>query len=274
MQSRIIAGFAVGLCVVACSDADSSDKGSGGGGTTGTTETAYLVGGSSSSTSAGGASAQGGAGVGGSTSGAGASGLDSCPTWPAAKLLPLVGPMFYGPDPGPCVAKTYGASLTAPLEWTTFVYDSQGEVTSGSDSVNSVLTKYTWANGALVSSSSVSSSAGTESKDYAETYEYGAGFVTATPTATSSGNPTRYTLAANGYPLTRVTTNAMTGSVQDTLTYEYDGCRLKHRRATNASGASIPSGDITYEYDDAGHVVQRVAADGTTEKYDYSCWSR
>jgi YD repeat-containing protein len=185
--------------------------------------------------------------------------------------MPLVGPRFYGPDPGPCSSQSFdAANLTQAWEWLEFTYDSEGRITSGIDLVSGAQATYTWANGVLVSYSRVSSVL----DDYAETYEYGVGYAMSQPTPTSSGSPVRYTLTANGYPLTVVLTNTTTGAVQQTSIYEYEGCRLQRRRAMRADGTALHSGDLTYEYDAAGHIVRRSSPNGSYDEYDYSCWTK
>jgi len=266
MERMKFASMTLGLCMLACSDPGGTGTLSGGGGSSSGGASPLSSGGSGgTSTSTGGASV--GAGAAG-----GATGLLGCPTWPLAKLMPVVGPRFYGPDPGPCRSQYFGATnQTQALELVEYVYDSEGNVTSDTDLISGAQATYTWRDGVLVSYSSVSSSL---SLDYAVTYDYGVGYASSQPSATSSGNAVRYTLTANGYPLTAVSTNMTTGAIQQTVTYLYDGCRLQGRRAIRADGTSLPSADLTYEYDAAGHMVRRISLDGSYDEYDYSCWTK
>jgi hypothetical protein len=151
--------------------------------------------------------------------------------------------------------------------WKIFTYDNEGRLTSESEVVGGGQGTYTWVNGVLDNYSSESASG-----NRSETYEYGADYVNVVSSTSSVGNPLRYSLAANGYPMSAVSTNATTGEVQQKYTYEYRDCRLQRRGATLSDGTVYSKGALTYEYDEVGHIVRRVAADGSYDEYDYSCW--
>jgi YD repeat-containing protein len=205
---------------------------------------------------AGGASA-GGASAGGVASSAGAGGATSCPPWPLSKLLPLIGPQFYGPDPGPCSIETMHTTdqfvTLDTVEYSsdgtilkisdgdaveTLAYDAQGRPTSLSDTANGLTT-----------------------------YEYGDGFVLR---ATANGFNFRYNLDGQGYVTTAVVSRASDGGVIGTYRYSYDACRISRVTYTATGGSEeVYYSDIAY--DSEGRMTRR-AGPTQTMTFDYSCW--
>lgn len=191
-------------------------------------------------------------------SGAGGAGTGStagnpsanCPPWPLSKLFPLVGPFFYGPDPGPCTSNN--GSLT-------YSY-AAARVQSVTDSMGKQSETYTWQADRLSGSSNASSE---------DSYSYGPGSVViVSGTGGGSGATQTYRLNAAGYPLDVSIENG--AAVQRWLKYNYVDCLLDRRIETDASGnelKSLQGGVLTYTYDAKGHVGSRGA-----EQYDYGCW--
>jgi hypothetical protein len=196
----------------------------------------------------------GAGGTGGTTS------IDStvgCPSWPASKLAPFVGSLFYGPDPGPC-------SWTDGTTVRTFAY-AGGLLQSITYSDGGSVT-LTWDGERLVSSTE------TISADASVTtlYSYSSDSLTLTTLRGMYTATTSYHLSPTGYPLSREYVYFITGdpgsmSPLETTTYHYDNCRL--------SGSK-------YSYDAAGHLSSLFPANGTilipypAGTLDYSCWKR
>jgi len=178
------------------------------------------------------------------------SGTSACPVWPRTRLMPIIGPFFYGMDPGPCadVGYTYtyeaGRLLTrqnrATQATSTFEYDAQGLLT-GSTSTDA--------------SSSV--------------FEFGADYVLDVEKGPDGSitSQIRYALTANGYP----TTFSLDSLGEPTRygSYAYDNCRLFER--TRDVGTTIPE-KVSYAYDSEGHVSARTCVCSSDTTFDYSCW--
>jgi len=221
----------------------------------------------SSSASAGGSTggaSTGGASAGGASAIAGASGTDmgSCPLWPQARLMPIIGAFFYGPNPGPC---SYHSNLTSSPATVTYGYQA-GQVQTEQQTTDGILTPtyskvYTTdAEGRLVSSTSVNE---------AETFEWGTDFLLYT--VTRPDRPTqqvRYALNARGYPVSAIMTIADQPS--QFVTYLYENCRLVERTIAIENGTVY--GHIAYTYDSAGRVAARLDESGVGDTFDYSCW--
>lgn len=175
----------------------------------------------------------------------------NCPLWPISKLMPLVGPFFYGPDPGPC---------TSAKGSVTFSY-AAGRVRSSTDTTQYQTQSFTWQGDRLTSASGGSS---------ADTYTYGPRSVVIA-SSDSSGRQVltqTYQLSATGYPLTVSIGNG--AGTQTWIKYEYINCLLDRRPETDANWNEIGTPQekvLTYSYDAKGHVRTR-----GTEQYDYSCW--
>jgi YD repeat-containing protein len=282
MNSSCLAVLGLGLAVWGCSSsgpgADSgkpnatggspTSAGSSGSASAAAGASAGAGNGGSSGTGTGGTSA-GGASTGGTSAGGASTGgtsdlpdMSACPPWPRARLMPLVGPFFYGPDRGPCSYRTVGGG-----EPTTVTYGYQGDnVQTEQQKLDAIITPQynktyvSDAEGKLVSSSS---------EDGLETFDYGADYLLYS--LTRGGLPTeqvRYTLNARGYPVRAAITIGSQGS--RTASYRYEGCRLAGRTISDVNGAVIE--ELAYTYDSAGHLSSRLGADGAGDMYDYSCW--
>lgn len=209
--------------------------------------------------SAGSAALSGSSGAAGTRAVAGSSGVggddtSGCPVWPQARLMPIIGPFFYGPNPGPCsnndsaqsVKYTYqGGVLQSELEdshgvqvVTTYSSDAQGRFTMSSQG------------------------------DMIDVYEFGANSLVDTETVGGMfRQEVRYSLSSSGYPLSAVVTLANHTSLS--VSYTYASCRLFQRTIVGPTGALTEQD--SYKYDSAGRVIAR--STGTDEqKYDYSCW--
>ena len=173
----------------------------------------------------------------------------NCPPWSVSKLFPIIGPFFYGPDPGPC--RTSDGR-------TTFSY-AAGRVQSDTDSMLKLTETFTW------QADQLSSSTGTGA-DANYTYSPGT-VVIVTTQANSPPGMQSYHLDSAGYPLSA---SIGTGSSQRWLKYDYVGCRLDRRYETDASGNELnvaQDSAINFTYDAIGHVLAR-----NGEQYDYGCW--
>lgn len=225
------------------------------------------IGGGASTTSQGGTSL---AGLGGSTpsgsgggnivvGGAGASGGGTCPTWPRSKLLPTVGPQFYGPNPGPCTSTTLeqtGASTT-----TTYAY-ADGLLISAVYPSSS--RKYSYDAGVLASYTTTST---TESSTVKVSWTSDAAVTTA-----SSGMVIRYVLDGSGYPQEVWAAPSDTGPSTRVIRFEYADCRLVQKLSLLITGEVDPRNSSVLEYDEVGRIVAQRDGWGTVISYDYGCW--
>jgi YD repeat-containing protein len=177
--------------------------------------------------------------------------------------MPLVGPFFYGPNPGPCSYRSLGVS---PSYTVTYTYQAD-QVQSEQETVDGQQTPRR-------ESSYVSDPAGeivsaTSTGDQSETFEYGADSLTDTLFVSGAQqSQVRYTLSARGYPISAAVIVA--NKVGATVSYRYDHCRLQTRTTMDLN--NTVTGQYDYSYDSAGRLVTRVAGDGSGETYDYSCW--
>ena len=181
---------------------------------------------------------------------------DNCPAWPAAKLLPVIGPFFYGTDSGPCrVRIVQGANLyfkyngdqvatmtaVASNDQTTYSYDGDG-----------VIVKATHAQGSATS---------------VTTYAYTAESLTQTTEATSGTSTITYMLDAQGYP-TVATVNPPQEGQPVRFVHEYENCRLVRRVAYNADGTVNDDFSAVYNYDDSGRIYE-LSSPSDDEIYGY-----
>jgi hypothetical protein len=169
-----------------------------------------------------------------------------CPVWPRTKLMPIVGPLFYGPNPGPCTVAS-----------SKYNYDTQGRLTSIDDAAGSSLS------GVAVWNGDVLVSIGEDN------YEWGSNYVKNTfPDGT-----VRYELDAKGYPQSLTSTSLSSGETVS-ASFEYANCRLIKRTGKNSDGTVNLDVEMTYEYDTAGRVASRLSGNGDGDYYDYSCWGQ
>jgi YD repeat-containing protein len=240
----------VGSGALACSGSMRSDASAGDAGAAGSAGGGAASGGgpqANAGTAGAAASAAGAAGASGDTSGTG-----SCPVWPRARLMPIVGPFFYGMDPGPC----------ADQRGLTYVYQA-GRLLSSTDQ-KQVTTTYGYdAQGTPTGS--------TASDQTSEVFEFGAGYLldTVKKADGSIAMQYRYTLSQNGYPLTVSLNFPGNPTPVASYSYSYSSCRLLER--TQDSGGTAPE-KLSYTYDNLGHVSARVCDCINAVTFDYSCW--
>lgn|GEM_PF-1106928 len=231
-----------------------------------------------------GGSGQGGSGQGGSTAGstvtggtagqsadagarddAGSGGspdVGDCPPWPRDRLMPTIGPLFYGPDPGPC---TETSIMSSSQTVGTYAFDDAGRVLNVTFPTS--LRSYSYQDDAL---SRVTYTAPSK-PDSVITYVWSATSVTETLTGT--GETVReYMLNESGYPTELWVTDPDLGERRRSTIYRYADCRLTHKEVVYSDGKPDPLQTADYAYDDAGHLIARTSTDGTKLEFDYSCW--
>jgi len=263
------------LLVSGCGDSSSGAHDWSPGGATGGPSATGASGASQEAAGAGeagvslGGSDGGGAVAGGSAAGnsaepqAGAAGAAECPRWPSHRLMPSVGPLFYGPDPGPCT-ETNLSSTSRTLG--TYSFDDTGRVQKVSYE-NSTRT-YNWTDGELTSTAL----AGSDPAN-AVVVSYAWSPTKVIEHVPGTGESVReYLLNPAGYPTELWVTNQTTGVRRKRATYSYQTCRLVHRAAFNPDGSVDPGQTADYEYDALGHMSARNDVGGTRSVYDYTCW--
>jgi hypothetical protein len=186
--------------------------------------------------------------IGGNSSGGTSNGTEDCPSMPAARLLPLVGPFQYGTDPGPCTQTNGTETLT--YEYTdgvaTRLLDNVGgeREVYGRDAMGRI-TAFTYDNGA--SSSTV-------------TY-----FSDHLVDSNATSYAVTYRLSPTGYVMSAERDLDLDGTADGIWTYVYDDCHLVQRIAPEGEK------DRVYSYDEAGRIVS-LNDEGTVVTFDYSCW--
>lgn len=184
-------------------------------------------------------------GAGGSGDGVGGSGAnESCPSIPLSRLLPITGPFFLGPDPGPC-----GQTSSDGLRTGTFAYE--GDLVVSSTLYGGEI--YTRDAEGRMLSYEVQGSLSTFEYEEQAYYEH------------FSDQTTRYELDEKGYPLRVLQAY---GTAEEALWhYEYKDCRLVRRIAPPGSEDLARE----YSYDAEGHIAAYVEG-AITVSFDYSCW--
>jgi hypothetical protein len=184
-----------------------------------------------------------------------------CAAWPLPKLFPLIGPFFFGNDPGPC-------TLTAAGVQYDFSYNSENVLTEMANSDRSDVTTYEYAQGLLVRETR------REHEDISTTtYDYAEGKVsTLTTDPDGVGVAYEYLLDDLGYVQTAKLLNPVLSASQPThYLYQYDGCNIGRRIAFDRDDAANLDDTADYSYDSQGHLIERKNA-VSDEIFDYSCW--
>lgn len=180
-----------------------------------------------------------------------------CPEWPVEKLLPVPGPWFYGPDPGPC-------SLSGNGDITTYLYEDGALIGEHTGAEGDKL--YGYNAGRIVTMG-----------DYV-TVTYGDGAVTVVEDFVSNPDVESnqdllirvFETDERGYPR-RLLSIADDGTVDTVWTYAYEGCRVTRLTSLDAEGNVLPR-STTAVYDDEGRTVAKQYDAGATVSFDYSCW--
>lgn len=222
---------------------------SGTGGTTSGGDTSSVAGGASPSTSGAGIDPRWNDSV-----------TEGCPVWPKAKLLPKVGPFFYGPDPGPCRMGTPGNFL----DNATYTYDANGHLQTFGNFGRPVRYEY---QGDLMVSFTIG---GNDAIDGKVSYEAGSVLIR------RDVQDARFELDPRGYPRRATYDDNHDGTPDWGRIYQYEDCQLKKvvlDSSLPAPPASVSVSNSTYEYDTEGHVSVIRSDSGSAEAFDYACWS-
>jgi hypothetical protein len=251
---------------------NSGDTSSSGSGTSAPGNSSSPMGGSSNSelAASGGKSAGGdpSSAIGGASSTNDSSGVDprwndgvtaGCALWPKGKLMPKVGPFFYGPDPGPCRMGTPGNFL----ESATYTYDANGHLQTFGNFGRQV--RYEFQEDQMVSFTI----GGTDAVDGKVSYEAGSVLIR------RDLQDARFELDPRGYPRRATYDDNHDGTPDWGRIYQYENCQLK--RVVFDSDLPAPPAEFsvsnsTYEYDSEGHVSVIRSDTGSSEAFDYACW--
>ncbi|MBN1606537.1 MAG: hypothetical protein JW940_07875 [Polyangiaceae bacterium] len=193
------------------------------------------------------------------------SGEPGCLRWPQSELFPLVGPFFYGPNPGPCTLAWIRWDVADDTDH--YEYDADGRLT-GSWSDLGVEWTYTYT-GDLID---IASGLWTDGTVDTETYTFHSDSVVVARDTPVSSSEVTYLLGASGYPQS---VTLVGGGAEDVInmTYEYEDCRLVARRGYHEDGTAAANYDLEYEYDEEGRIVRASNVELTMD-IDYSCWSK
>ena len=173
---------------------------------------------------------------------------DNCPAWPAAKLLPLVGPFFYGADPRPCRVRNAVQGTNLYIQYNGDKVASMTAVSSNDQ------TSYSFnGDGAIVKATRTQAS-GTS----VTTYAYTAESLTQTTVTAGVTSTTLYKLDSQGYP-TVATIDPPLADQPARFVHEYENCKLVRRVAYNADGSVNSDISAEYYYDDSGRIYERFA---------------
>lgn len=181
---------------------------------------------------------------------------DNCPAWPAAKLLPAIGPFFYGTDSRPCRVRTVGGANL-------YISYNGDQVASMLAVASNDQTTYSYNGDGVIVKATRAQASGTS----VTTYTYTAESLTQT-TETASGTSTiTYQLDAQGYP-TVATIDPPQKGQPVRFVHEYENCRLVRRVAYNVDGTANDDVSAEYKYDDTGRIYE-ISAPNDDEIYGY-----
>ncbi len=215
-------------------------------------------GGTSGQTSMGAGGDAGDSGQGGNPSGGGS----SCPVWPAQKLLPLIGPQFFGPDPGACSETDYWSDGRIDVE--TFFYREDGRADYSESEPGVTNCRYDYdPEGRLMWSRC-------SSDDHSVQYE--ANQISVIP-FDRTGYMERYWVDEQGYPVRTQYVHIETDVPMLDCTYTCQNCRFFARSCVDEDGNVIESQTTSFIYDSEGHLIERTLPD-LRRVYDYSCWDQ
>jgi hypothetical protein len=173
----------------------------------------------------------------------------ACNEWPPGKLMPFVGPFFYGESPRPCRVKNNAQNTSLFLN-----YSASGQLDTllNSATGDKGQTKYAYdqTSGLLATATQDGS---------VTTYEYAKDKLTLTTVSGSTTSTQVYRLDAKGYPTVVTITPPPEGQPVRFL-HEYDNCRMIKRTAFNADGSENEELTAEYEYEEStGHMKRRYA---------------
>lgn len=173
---------------------------------------------------------------------------DNCPAWSAAKLMPLVGPFFYGTDSRPCRVRNAVQNTNIYIAYNGDQVASMTAVSSNDQ------TTYSYNGDGVIVKATRTQASGTS----VTTYEYTSESLTQTTETGGVTSTTLYRLDAQGYP-TVATVNPPLEGQPVRFVHEYENCRLVRRVAYNADGSVNNDVSAEYFYDDSGRIYERDA---------------
>jgi len=180
---------------------------------------------------------------------AGAADGGACAEWPASKLVPYIGPFFFGSRPRLCRvdSSTQGHVF--------FEYnDDYTRITRQAIAATGDITTFTYDASGLITQSLRTTSKGNTTT----TFEYSAEQMTQTST-TGSETVTQIThLDEFGYPRELTLSPVTTGQPTRYL-HEYVDCHLQRRVAYNSDKSVNDDLSADYSYDDLGRISERRA---------------
>jgi hypothetical protein len=173
---------------------------------------------------------------------------ENCAVWPAQKLMPAIGPFFFGTNPRPCRVKNVLNNTNQYYQYEADRLISSTAVISGDQ------TTYHY-DGALIVAATRTQASTTSSI----TYDYTAERLTQSTETAGAVSKTIYQLDSMGYP-TIATVEPPQEGQPVRFVHEYENCRLVRRLAYNADGAINDDLSAEYYYDDnSGRITERYA---------------
>ncbi len=173
---------------------------------------------------------------------------ENCPEWPKEKLMPMIGPFFFGNLPRPCRVKNV-------LNGTSQYYEYQGDHVATLTAVAANDQTTFQYEGDLIVGAARTQPSGSST----QTYDYTAERLTQTAESDGTTSKTVYRLDARGYPTVATVEPPQEGQPAR-FVHVYKDCRLVQRIAYDADGSV--NNDISAEYyydDDTGRITERYA---------------
>jgi len=172
-------------------------------------------------------------------------GTENCAPWPREKLMPAIGPFFFGANPRPCRVKYVSSDTNLYYEY------SDGHLIAATAVASNDKTTYQL-EGDLIVGATRTQPSGTSTI----AFEYTDDLLIQTTTAGGTQSSITYQLGPNGYP-TLATLQPPQQGQPVRFVHEYDTCRLVRRVAYNADGSVSNDNTAEYHYDALGRIEQR-----------------
>ena len=190
--------------------------------------------------------------------------LEACPAWPLSQVLPLVGPWFYGPHPGPCSRTDSGSS--AGLVVVDYSYDDADRLVEAVSADGASSEQYEWDEQGRLTRRINHTAAGDTRYDYSYADD---GILETSPDVATR---VEYQLGPQGYVTRTLLDVNDDGIVDGSIEYQYRDCRMLRRITEQPPDSGNIAELMIYEYDSDGSLSARIANASLVTTFDYGCW--